>query len=124
MKILYIEDHPQQADILKQVLEVKEGYQVIWAKNAREGIYQAEIALPDIILMDLRMPEIDGYQAMESLQSHPNPQVATIPIIAISAWSTPHHRKKSLQAGAARFFPKPFDAPRLIVAIEELTKDR
>jgi CheY-like chemotaxis protein len=121
MKILYVEDDTKQRELLQQVLEMK-GYTVRVAEKAQDGVEQARTWYPDVILMDLRMPVIDGFEAARNLQSDPDPNVREIPIIAISAWGTARHRRKAADAGAIKFFQKPVDFDILIAAIEEVTE--
>ena len=79
-KILYVEDHPAQRDIMAQMLELS-GYSVAVASDGVEGVDQARAWNPDLILMDLRMPRMDGFEAIKILRS--DPSTAGIPIIAI-----------------------------------------
>ena len=113
-KILYVEDHPAQRDIMAQMLELS-GYQVAVAADGVEGVEQAHAWNPDLILMDLRMPRMDGFEAIQVLRS--DPATASIPIIAISAWASAKHKDRALEAGANEHFTKPVDLSRLIETI-------
>ena len=110
-KILYVEDHPAQRDIMAQMLELS-GYQVAVASDGIEGVEQARSWGPDLILMDLRMPRMDGFEAIKVLRS--DPDTADVPIIAISAWASAKHKERALEAGADEHFTKPVDLSRLI----------
>ena len=113
-KILYVEDHPAQRDIMAQMLELS-GYQVAVASDGIEGVELAHSWNPDLILMDLRMPRMDGFEAIKVLRSEP--ATAGIPIIAISAWASAKHKDRALEAGADEHFTKPVDLSRLIETI-------
>ncbi len=113
-KILYVEDHPAQRDIMAQMLELS-GYEVAVASDGIEGVEQAHSWCPDLILMDLRMPRMDGFEAIKLLRS--DPETADIPIIAISAWASAKHKERALDAGADEHFTKPVDLSRLIETI-------
>jgi CheY-like chemotaxis protein len=118
MKVLYVEDHPAQSDIIKQILEFAE-YEVILANSGEQGIEKAREEQPDLILMDLRMPGMGGIEAVKRLKS--DPAVSHIPIIVISAWTSHANRDEAIQAGAAKFMAKPVDTMRLIEHINKLT---
>jgi len=117
MKILYIEDHPAQSDIMKQMLEFS-GYTVVLAMSGEEGIEKAREAQPDIILMDLRMPGMGGIEAIRQLKQ--DPMVAEIPVLVLSAWTSQRNRKDAEEAGAAKFLAKPVDTKRLVQEINDL----
>ena len=117
MKILYIEDHPAQSDIMKQMLEFS-GYTVELAMSGEEGIEKARQTQPDVILMDLRMPGMGGIEAIRQLKK--DPSVAGIPVVVLSAWTSQRNREDALAAGAVKFLAKPVDTKRLIGEINEL----
>lgn len=117
MKILYIEDHPAQSDIMKQMLEFS-GCEVVLAYSGEEGIDKAREEQPDVILMDLRMPGMGGIEAVKRLRS--DPAVSAIPVIVISAWTSSRNRQEALEAGAAKFIAKPVDTKRLMDQINKL----
>jgi CheY-like chemotaxis protein len=118
MKVLYVEDHPAQSDIIRQMLEFS-GYEVVLASSGEQGIEKAREEQPDVILMDLRMPGMGGVEAVKRLKS--DPAVSNIPVIVISAWTSRANRDEALQAGAAKFMAKPIDTKRLIEHINKLT---
>ncbi len=113
-RILYIEDHPAQRDIMAQMLELS-GYDVAVACDGLDGLEQARSRSPDLILMDLRMPRMDGFQAIRELRK--DPDTSEIPIIAISAWASAKHKERALEAGADEHFTKPVDLNRLLETI-------
>ena len=120
-KVLYIEDHPAQRDILAQMLELN-GFEVAVASDGVEGVDKARDWLPDLILMDLRMPRMDGFEAIKILRSEDRTSI--IPIIAISAWASAKHKERALAAGANEHFTKPVDLNRLLTTIGRYLKDQ
>lgn len=116
-KILYIEDHPAQRDIMAQMLELS-GYEVAVASDGIDGVEQAHSWDPDLILMDLRMPRMDGFEAIKELRK--DPDTTDIPIIAISAWASAKHKERAIDAGADEHFTKPVDLSRLLETINQL----
>jgi CheY-like chemotaxis protein len=113
-KILYVEDHPAQRDILAQMLELN-GFDVAVAGDGLEGVDKARTWQPDLILMDLRMPKMDGFEAIKVIRSTESTE--RIPIIAISAWASAKHKERALEAGANEHFTKPVDLNRLLNTI-------
>lgn len=116
-KVLYIEDHPAQRDIMAQMLELS-GYKVAVASDGIDGVEQARSWGPDLILMDLRMPRMDGFEAIRELRK--DPDTSNIPIIAISAWASAKHKERAIDAGADEHFTKPVDLTRLLETINQL----
>jgi len=119
-KILYVEDHPAQRDIMAQMLELG-GFEVEVANNGEEGVEKAIEWLPDIVLMDLRMPRMDGFEAIELIRA--NEATADTPIIAISAWASGKQKKRAMDAGATEHFTKPVDLNRLMTTIKGYLKE-
>ena len=119
-KVLYVEDHPAQRDILAQMLELN-GFEVAVASDGMEGVEKARSWLPDLILMDLRMPKMDGFEAIKVIRSEDNTN--HIPIIAISAWASAKHKERALAAGANEHFTKPVDLNRLLTTIGRYLKE-
>ena len=117
MKILYVEDHPAQSDIMKQMLEFS-GCEVVLARSGEEGIAKAREESPDVILMDLRMPGMGGIEAVRHLKK--DATLAVIPVIVLSAWTSRRNREDALEAGAAKFIAKPVNVTRLLGEIEIL----
>src|SRR5512134_301235 len=91
-RVLYVEDAEVIRDTISRLLEVY-GYQVAYAKNGQEGVEKALQWKPDIILMDLRMPVMDGYKAIQEIRF--NPQTHHIPIFVVSAWSSRKEREQA-----------------------------
>ena len=114
--ILIVEDVEFNLDLLVQLLE--DDYTILTATDGAAGIALAERARPDLILMDLSLPVIDGWEATRRLKS--NSQTCDIPIIALSAHALAGAREKALAAGCDEFDTKPVAFERLMAKIEEL----
>ena len=115
-KVLYVEDAAVIRDTIARLLELK-GYRVAYAKNGEEGVAKAKSWNPDIVLMDLRMPVMDGYSAIKEIRL--NPKTGKIPVFVISAWSSKKERARAKASGADEFFVKPPDLNRLTEAIDK-----
>jgi CheY-like chemotaxis protein len=116
-RILYIEDTENNRILVKRRLE-KNGYQVSTADSAGEGLARARAEMPDLILMDMGMPEIDGWSATRQLKA--DPELKGIPVIAVTAHAMQGDREKALHAGCDEYETKPFDFTRLIEKIQAL----
>ena len=116
IRVLYVEDAQVIRDTISRLLELN-GYNVAYAKNGEEGVKKALSWQPDAILMDLRMPVMDGFKAINEIKL--NPLTKTIPVFVISAWSSKKERTQAKLAGADGFFVKPPDLNKLIEAIEK-----
>ena len=114
--ILYIDDTENNRILVTRRLE-KKGYQVVTAENAEQGLALAASSLPDVILMDMGMPDVDGWSATRELKA--NPKLRRIPVIALTAHAMQGDREKALEAGCDDYETKPFDFPRLFQKIEE-----
>ena len=121
-KILYIEDNDDNVYMLKMRLELLDGYEVLAAEDGEKGCEMAASERPDLILMDLEMPVIDGWEATRRLKG--NPQTRGIPIIALSAHALAGAREKALAAGCDEFDTKPIEFDRLVATIQRLLTDR
>jgi CheY-like chemotaxis protein len=116
-KIVYVDDHPIR-DPTSLTLELK-GFEVVTARNGAECIELAHAWSPDLIIMDLRMPNMDGFEAIRQLRL--DPMTAHIPIFILSAWTSRTHRERALAAGATKFFAKPVNLERLLDSIAQLS---
>jgi CheY-like chemotaxis protein len=116
VKVLIVEDNELNRDMLKRRLE-RNGYEVECAVDGGEGIAMAASVLPDIILMDVALGEIDGWEATQAI--HANPATATIPVIALTAHALESDRQKSIEVGCVDFETKPVSLPDLIRKIEQ-----
>jgi CheY-like chemotaxis protein len=114
-RILYVEDAEVIRDTIFRLLEIY-GYKVAYAKNGQEGVEMAVRWKPDLVLMDLHMPIMDGYKAIHEIRF--NPETHHIPIFVISVWGGKKERDQAKIAGADDFFVKPPDLNQLIEAID------
>ena len=118
-RILLAEDNEQNIQTISDYLGAK-GYQLWIARSGIEAIECAEQMQPDLILMDIQMPELDGLEAIARLRAHPNPDLATTPIIAVTALAMPGDRERCLAAGANDYFSKPIQSKAIVNAIKNL----
>ncbi len=116
-KILLVEDNELNRDMLSRRL-IRLGYGLTIAVDGREALDMAVSEAPDLILMDLSLPEIDGWEATRRLKA--NPVTQHIPVIALTAHAMSGDREKALDAGCDDFDTKPVELPRLIEKIEAL----
>ena len=113
--ILYIEDNPENRLLVKRVLEV-EGYRVVEAGDGLAGLKLAEKTTPDLILMDINLPGMDGYELTHRLKQMPH--LASVPVIAMTANVMKGDREKTLAAGCDGYIQKPIDVDQLPVQVE------
>jgi CheY-like chemotaxis protein len=116
IRVLYVEDAAVIRDTISRLLELS-GYEVAYARNGQEGVEKTLSWRPDVVLMDLRMPVMDGYKAINEIRL--NPEVKDTPIFVVSAWNSKKERTQAKLAGADEFFVKPPDLHKLIAAIEK-----
>jgi two-component system cell cycle response regulator DivK len=117
-KILYVEDNDDNVYMLKMRLELLDEFEVLVAEDGEKGCAMAAAERPDVILMDLEMPGVDGWEATRRVKS--NPQTRDIPVIALSAHALTGARDKALAAGCDEFDTKPIDFDRLLATIRRL----
>jgi len=117
MKILYVEDNDDNVYMLKNRLS-RAGFTVIIASNGNQGVAMAASEQPDLILMDLTLPDIDGEEVTRRIRA--DPATKRIPIIALTANAMNSDRDKALAAGCDDFDTKPGDMPRLLEKIAAL----
>ncbi|MCH8054704.1 MAG: response regulator [Deltaproteobacteria bacterium] len=116
-RILLVEDHPGTIEVMQQELEVL-GYEVTLAENGVKAVEMATSESPDLIVMDIVMPKMDGLQAASQIRK--NPKTKDIPILAATALARPGDREKCLEGGCDGYIAKPFTHKQLGVAIEKL----
>ena len=117
-KLLYVEDNDDNIYMLKMRLELLGDFEVLTAENGERGCEVAASEQPDIILMDLEMPIIDGWEATRRLKG--NPQTRSIPVIALSAHALAGEREKALAAGCDEFDTKPIEFDRLVATLRRI----
>lgn len=115
--ILIVEDNEMNRDMLSRRL-VRRGYEVLLAINGEDGIAMARATTPDLILMDMSLPVMDGWEATRRMKD--DEIVRNVPIIALTAHAMANDRDKALQAGCDDYDTKPIDLSRLLVKIEAL----
>ena len=115
--ILLVEDNEGNRDMLSRRL-MRRGYDVRTAVNGEEGLSIAQREGPDLILMDLSLPGLDGWEAVRRLKSKPEP--SCIPVIALTAHAMSYDHRKALDAGCDDYETKPVDLPRLTVKMQML----
>jgi CheY-like chemotaxis protein len=120
-KILLVEDNEMNRDMLSRRLQRK-GYHVVIAEDGRQGVVLAEQETPDVILMDMSLPVVDGWDAARQLKASAATQ--GIPIIALTAHAMSGDREKALDAGCDDYDTKPVDFARLLVKIETLVQQK
>jgi two-component system sensor histidine kinase/response regulator len=116
-KILVVENDPALRMLTSQLLEL-EGYKVIQAENGRLALDAIAAELPDLVLCDLLMPEVGGYEVLRYLMQHP--ESAVIPLVFLTASAAPSDRETCLNEGAAGFIIKPFQHTELLQTIRTL----
>ena len=115
--ILIVEDNDMNLDMLSRRLE-KKGFTIATARDGQAGVETAAALRPDLILMDMSLPVIDGWEATRRLKA--DPATRLIPIIALTAHAMAEDREKALAAGCDDYDTKPIDLPRLLEKIEAL----
>ena len=116
-KILLVEDNEDNRDMLSRRL-IRKGYDVSLANDGGAGVAQALSETPDLILMDMSLPVLDGWEATRRVKE--NPATRAIPIIALTAHAMADDREKAIAAGCDDYDTKPIDLPRLLEKIESL----
>ncbi|MCU0545020.1 MAG: response regulator [Oscillatoriaceae cyanobacterium Prado104] len=119
-KILLVEDNEMNRDMLSRRL-ARKGYEVFIAVDGAEGVSMAKSKVPDLILMDMSLPVLDGWRATEQIKA--DPETSTIPVIALTANAMAGDREKCLAAGCDDYDTKPVEFPRLLGKIETLLKE-
>jgi DNA-binding response OmpR family regulator/nitrogen-specific signal transduction histidine kinase len=119
-KVLIVEDHPDMRDLLRQILE--KNYDILLAENGRQGIRQALAEVPDLVISDVMMPEMDGIEMTTNLKS--NTITSHIPVILLTVKSETEHRISGFETGADAYITKPFVLEELEVRIRKLIEGR
>jgi two-component system cell cycle response regulator DivK len=116
-KILIVEDNEMNRDMLSRRL-IRRGYEVVMAVDGEQGLAAAKTEGPDLILMDMSLPVIDGWEATRRLRAEP--QTRGIPVIGLTAHAMAGDREKVIDAGCDDYDTKPVELPRLLQKIEAL----
>ena len=122
IRVLYVEDNDDNVYMLKMRLELLDEFEVLVAENGEIGCAKAVAEKPDVIVMDLELPVLDGWEATRRLKN--NPATRDIPVIALSAHALAGSREKALAAGCNEFDTKPVDFDRLVKNIRRVLDGR
>jgi len=114
--VLYIEDNEQNYYLVNVLLKTKD-YCVLWAQDGQEGIDKAVQSKPDLILLDIQLPVMDGYEVAKMLRS--NPELNKIPVIAVTSYAMSGDREKALSAGCNGYIEKPIDPDTFLAQIDK-----
>ena len=114
-RILIVEDNMDTYELVRFILE-KNGFETFLAMNGRDGVNAATKQRPDLIIMDLSMPEMDGWTAMRLVKS--DPAISSIPMIALTAHALPSDRKRAFDAGCDEYITKPMDLIDLLDTVK------
>jgi two-component system, cell cycle response regulator DivK len=115
-KILYIEDNEQNFYLVSVLLKTK-GYEVVWARDGQEGINKADQYRPNLILLDIQLPYMDGYEVARRLRG--NPELAGTPIVAVTSYAMTGDREKALEAGCSGYIEKPINPDTFLAQIDQ-----
>lgn len=116
-RILYIEDNPQNLDLTSRILRHVGGYDVLNAVNGLDGVAVAQQEKPDLILMDINLPDISGLEATQRIKAMP--ELSHVPIVAFTADNSEAGRQEYLAAGCDGYMPKPASAQILLATVRE-----
>ena len=120
-RILIVEDNEENRDSLSRRLQ-RRGFEVIAANDGKDGITKAQSEKPDLILMDMNMPELDGWEATRRLKAAP--ETAGTPVIALTAYALSGDRERALEAGCADYHAKPVEFAKLLAQIEGILQSK
>lgn len=115
--ILYIEDNPDNTTLVRRALEAR-GYKVINANNGIKGVAMAEAEEISLVLLDINLPDIDGYEVARRLRASEKRELTTIPIIAVTANALKGDAQKALEAGCDVYMSKPINIRELWARVE------
>jgi CheY-like chemotaxis protein len=118
-KILIVEDNEMNRDMLSRRLQ-KKGFDIVMAFDGQHGVNMTNSESPDLILMDMSLPVMDGWDATRKIKS--SPKTRSIPVIALTAHAMSGDREKAIEAGCNDYDTKPIDLKRLLEKIEALLK--
>ena len=116
-RLLLVEDNELNRDMLSRRLESR-GYEVVVAVDGKQALTKVRAELPDLVLMDMSLPEMDGWEATKRIKT--NPETASVPVIALTAHAMAGDKEKALEAGCDDYDTKPIEFKRLLTKIEHL----
>ena len=114
--ILIVEDDPKNLKLIRDLLQIR-GYTTLEATDGKQGVDMARAKMPDLILMDIQMPVMDGFEAISILKA--DPVTKSIPIIALTAFAMQGDRKKCMDAGCNDYITKPLDTRAFVTKVKE-----
>jgi len=117
--VLYIEDHPDNMTLVRRILQ-SESYTLLEARNGMQGISLAESQDIDLILLDVNLPDIDGYEVAQRLRASAKTALACIPIIAVTANAMKGDDRKAIDAGCNLYMSKPINIQELLEKVKSL----
>jgi CheY-like chemotaxis protein len=117
-RVLCVEDSEPNFRLIENVLQDRPGTDLVWADSGEKGLEMARAQTPQLVLLDLDLPDIHGSKVLERLQMHP--ETAHTPVIVISADATPSQIERMLSAGARNYLTKPFDIRRFLCMFDEI----
>ena len=119
-KILIVEDNEMNRDMLSRRLE-RRGFAIVMAMDGQQGVEMTRSERPDLILMDMSLPVMDGWAATQAIKA--DPELSKIPVIALTAHAMAGDREKAMAAGCADYDTKPIELPRLLEKIAKFLPD-
>lgn len=120
-RILVVEDNEENRDSLSRRLQ-RRGFEVLAAADGNVGVATAKAEKPDLVLMDMNMPELDGWEATRQIKA--DPALAHVPVIALTAHAMSGDRERALAAGCTDYHTKPIEFPKLLAQIETILQAR
>jgi CheY-like chemotaxis protein len=120
-KILIVEDNEDNRDSLTRRLQ-RRGFEIVTASDGKAGLAMAQSEKPDLVLMDMNMPELDGWEATRQLKAAP--ATRNLPVVALTAHAMSGDRARALEAGCADYHTKPVEFPKLLAQIEALLQNK
>ena len=117
-RVLYVEDSEPNFRLIENVLQERPGTDLVWADTGEKGLEMARAETPQLVLLDLDLPDIHGSKVLERLRTHP--ETAQTPVIVISADATSTQIERMLSAGARNYLTKPFDIRRFLCMFDEI----
>jgi CheY-like chemotaxis protein len=120
--VLHIEDNPANVQLVAQILQRRGGVRLQAASSGADGLAAATAARPDLVLLDLHLPDISGEEVLAQL--HRQPATAAVPVVVVTADATPAQRRHLLQHGAAAYVTKPIDVRELLALVDQVLGTR
>jgi two-component system cell cycle response regulator DivK len=119
--ILIVEDNEENRDALSRRLQ-RRGFEVLMAVDGRAGVAMAKAERPDLVLMDMNMPEVDGWEATRQIKA--DPVIKDMPVIGLTAHAMTGDRERAMEAGCSDYHTKPVEFPRLLSQIEAILQGK